>query len=585
MRTKKAIKIIIIILLFLTNTLQATVYYVDGSNGNDTFAGNETQPWKTIQKAANTLIAGDTVYLKAGTYSPTQKIEFQNSGTEGNYITYLAYPGDEHLVIIDGGDMSLPNWYGVLSISSKNYIKISGLKVINSAYAGFFVDLCTNIILENNETYQTKSSGISVWDSDFIIVDNNDISRACWPTGGEQECISIVTSNRVLVQNNLVSDGGSIGYGGGGEGIDIKDGSTNCIVYNNIIHNIASVGIYIDAYEKNQSNIQVYKNTVYNISGVGIATVSEFGGVLENVIVSKNVVHNCNDRCMVIHWTDKPDYSIKNIYVQHNTFYNNSEGLDIGVHTLGKNINIINNIFSQNSTYQMQNSSNDADTNEFHIKNNLIDGANPAWALFGNSYITNDPVFMNTSTNDFRLQNTSPAIDKGTFLTKTQNSGTGTIIELEDVHFFNNGYEIKEGDFIKLEGQDQQFEIISINYVNNSITLSDTTSWSSGNGISLTYRSILPDIGAFEYGDSLNPTPSTIENLTLYPNPTKNIIYISEKYENNDYQIITITGKIAQTGKITSNKIDVTSIFTGIYILRIVDTQSNSVFVSKFIKE
>jgi hypothetical protein len=183
MKAKKYVFFLVLISFIVTT--QATEYYVNASIGDDTFTGTESQPWKTIQKAANTLVAGDTVYIMAGTYMPTQKIELINSGASDNYINYLVYPGDEQLVIIDGTNITLPNWYGVFTIVSKNYIKISGLKIINSPYAGFYVDLSTHIILENNGTYQTYSLGISVWDCDLVTVDNNEVSRACCPTGGE----------------------------------------------------------------------------------------------------------------------------------------------------------------------------------------------------------------------------------------------------------------------------------------------------------------------------------------------------------------------------------------------------------------
>ena len=74
-----------------------TTYYVSPT-GSDTDPGTESQPWKTIQKAADTLSAGDTVYIKAGTYQ--ERVVPQNSGSAGIYITYSAYSGDT--VTIDG---------------------------------------------------------------------------------------------------------------------------------------------------------------------------------------------------------------------------------------------------------------------------------------------------------------------------------------------------------------------------------------------------------------------------------------------------------------------------------------------------
>ncbi len=585
MNTKKTIIFTILIVFVFSSNIQAKEYYVNSSTGNDTNIGDENAPWKTIQKASNTLIAGDTVFIMAGTYTPTQKIEPINSGTSNNYINYLTYPGDEQLVIIDGINIPLPNWFGVFTISSKNYIKVSGIKVINSLYAGIFIENSSNIILENNHTDMTYSSGISVWNCNNITIDRNEVRRACWPTDGLQECITISNTNLILVKNNLVYDGGSIGFGGGGEGIDLKDGCTNGIVYNNIVHDIASVGIYIDAYKNDQSNVHVFKNTVYNIFGVGIAAVSEEGGSLENVIISKNIVSNCDERGLVIHWTNKPDYLIKNIYVQHNTFYNNGEGLDIGVHSLGENINIINNIFSQNSNYQMQNSSTDLNINELHIKNNLLDADNPSWALWGDNYIIDNPKFIDVLTSDFQLQSTSSAINQGVFLTKTIKSGTGTVIELEDVGFFTNGYGIRDGDIVKFEGQSQQFKILKIDYINNTITLDSASSWNDGDGVSFIFNDNMPDIGAYEYENPLGLFSNTSEKSIIYPNPIKDIIYISDKYMNDSYQIISTNGGVIKKGKINHDKINITGINAGIYLLKILNLKSNSVLISKLIKE
>jgi len=44
-------------------------YYVDGAHGSasDANAGTEQAPWLTVQHAADSVAAGDTVFVKAGT--------------------------------------------------------------------------------------------------------------------------------------------------------------------------------------------------------------------------------------------------------------------------------------------------------------------------------------------------------------------------------------------------------------------------------------------------------------------------------------------------------------------------------------
>ncbi|MDA1163059.1 MAG: hypothetical protein O3B13_08155, partial [Planctomycetota bacterium] len=42
--------------------------FVDSARGDDTFDGSRTQPWKTLSIAVSKLAAGDTLYLRGGTY-------------------------------------------------------------------------------------------------------------------------------------------------------------------------------------------------------------------------------------------------------------------------------------------------------------------------------------------------------------------------------------------------------------------------------------------------------------------------------------------------------------------------------------
>jgi len=52
----------------------AAVYYVSPS-GSDANAGtNPSAPWKTVGKAVTNLVAGQTAYLRAGTYSEKKTV-------------------------------------------------------------------------------------------------------------------------------------------------------------------------------------------------------------------------------------------------------------------------------------------------------------------------------------------------------------------------------------------------------------------------------------------------------------------------------------------------------------------------------
>jgi len=92
------------------------VFYVSPV-GSDSNPGTLEQPWKTIQKAADTMEAGDAVNVLSGDYS-AERIDISKSGTSGLPITYKA----EGTAVTRGFTIAA------------SYITISGFEVANSAY-------------------------------------------------------------------------------------------------------------------------------------------------------------------------------------------------------------------------------------------------------------------------------------------------------------------------------------------------------------------------------------------------------------------------------------------------------------------
>ena len=82
---------------WIPSTAAAATYYVS-THGDNSAQGTETHPWKTVTWAAGRAGAGDTVYVREGTYR--EKIVLANTGAKGAYLTFAAYPGE--LVTIDG---------------------------------------------------------------------------------------------------------------------------------------------------------------------------------------------------------------------------------------------------------------------------------------------------------------------------------------------------------------------------------------------------------------------------------------------------------------------------------------------------
>jgi hypothetical protein len=83
---------------------------------------------------------------------------------------------------------------------------------------------------------------------------------------------------------------------------------------------------------------------------------------------------------------------------------------------------------------------------------------------------------------------------------------------------------------------------------------------------------------------TLSTADTFVDNLILYPNPTKGILNLNSIVELNDalYAIFDINGKRILNAKLDSESIDVSALSAGNYILRI--TSGNEVKNQKFIK-
>jgi hypothetical protein len=102
---KQVLVSFIIITLFCCGRLAASEYYVS-PDGSDANPGSKTQPFKSIQKAADVMEAGDSCYVSGGTYRET--VRLKKSGRQGKPIRFIAAKGAR--VILKGTDVLNLNW-------------------------------------------------------------------------------------------------------------------------------------------------------------------------------------------------------------------------------------------------------------------------------------------------------------------------------------------------------------------------------------------------------------------------------------------------------------------------------------------
>jgi len=387
------------------------IYYV-APTGDDANPGTQSQPWRTIQHAADTLAAGDTIYIRAGTYP--ERVIPQNSGSAGQYITYAVYPGEK--ATIDGSSITLPDTLaGLFDILDQSYIRVAGLRVINAGpydnNAAILVHNSSYIIVENNHTANTSSSGIGIWASDHITADGNTIEQAGIRL--YQECLTVAETSWFEIKNNEVSNGHK-------DGICVKDNAANGQVYRNHVYQVQGVGIYVDSWNRHTHDIAVFQNIVHDNGNDGLALASEEGGTLENVYVYNNMgYHNRYNALNVSINGEAQHHPISNVQVINNTFYNNGWAGGVGgilvENPEAQNVVVRNNIVSQNLYFQLL-VALVVPAQHVTIDHNLIDGYRgnvSEGETRGSDYVEGDPLFTNAAGADFHLQSSSPAIDHG----------------------------------------------------------------------------------------------------------------------------------------------------------------------------
>jgi len=99
------------------------VLYV-ATDGGDASEGSVEHPWRSLQHAADSVLPGDTVVVKKGTYG--EEVTLARSGEEGKPITFQASPGEE--VTLDGGGEA----GGAFTIDGgTSYVRLEGFRLRN----------------------------------------------------------------------------------------------------------------------------------------------------------------------------------------------------------------------------------------------------------------------------------------------------------------------------------------------------------------------------------------------------------------------------------------------------------------------
>ncbi len=409
--------LIVFLLIALQSSLFAATYYVS-TTGNDSNPGTKVEPWKTLSYAFPKLLAGDTLYMRGGTYpvSTTLTMGYRGRGTIDNPITISSYPGET--AVIDG-QYTVRGSEGnhIIYLKNKDHLILKDFTITRSPYFGIIAADADNIIISNLTITHCRASGIFLIRANNCKVVNNEVNECTeW---GQDESISIAASNHVEVAYNHVHHNGNNGnmnadkdYHWNGIGIDIKNGCNYIDVHHNHVHDVESNGIYIDA-RGNTSNINIFNNLVYNCSvrgnGITMANEAPAEDRVEHINIYNNIVYNCMNG-FNIGYGSMPPNIYHDVNVVNNVSYGNTyNGMKFTTDAGSTNILIANNILRNNKSHDAYNEY--GKMNGVTMEHNNLSKINGATGI---NYTTNDPLFVDEENRDFHLQAASPAIGNGT---------------------------------------------------------------------------------------------------------------------------------------------------------------------------
>ena len=296
-------------------TVTGRTWYIS-PEGDDKAGGTSTlDAVKSFEKVLTLIAPGDQVRIMPGTYEASTwndiiKLEKKHSGTEGNYISFVAHDPnnrpvlhaggkgvwnavncDASYIAFDGlevcGDNALINWqdaydaayqyyltgkadWGAVAEYNTNGISIGSTSTSNKP---------NHVIVRNCLVHDMPGAGLSAIRTDYTTFEYNRIYNCAWfmMYGGSgisfltPSAVDSYTGYKMIVRGNIVSNchtdipwvrvGSAFDYSdGNGIIIDVNDGySGRTLVENNVSYNNGGSGIH--GYRA--SHVDIVGNTAY----------------------------------------------------------------------------------------------------------------------------------------------------------------------------------------------------------------------------------------------------------------------------------------------------------------------------------
>lgn len=334
-------RLIIIPLLLLGLLAYGETYYLSPTGNDATGNGSIGSPWFTMNKGITAMSAGDTLYLRAGTYTYTSQQEMAGmTGTSGNMFNIWAYPSEVPVITSDA-EYSTANGTSLIDFESTAvYVYFKGVKIYNHyqresptalwhgllvrsancIYENIDISRCGNGVYlgtvatgnlflncDSHHNYDPYTSGDAYGDADGFGVTTNEGTanefKNCRSYRNSDDGFDAYNTNGYVkfdgcwsFHNGYREDGTTTG----GNGVGFKLGESGDYsalnlrdVYNNLSFRNRGTGIQQTAA---QTIIEFYNNTVYANGNHGLEIYSyALAHVVKNNVSFGNTNNNYND--------------------------------------------------------------------------------------------------------------------------------------------------------------------------------------------------------------------------------------------------------------------------------------------------
>jgi hypothetical protein len=556
-----------------------TVYYVDGTNGNNSNNGlTPGTAWKTIQKAGDDATPNSTVLIRGGTY--TENVVIKASGTAGNPIVFKAYP--QELVFLDG--TGTPG--------------TTLLKIINKSYLTFEGITLQNLTKNNAQGILVEcEAGASVTGLTFRKLTVHDIrwttSKTKEPGDNDNAQPFIVygrgtTADRAIT--NLVIDSCEFydNIPGYSEVLSIDGNVNGFTITNNRVHDNINIGIYAGGNYKECSvpaldharNGLIEKNICYRNTALYATSGGIYADGALDVVIRRNI---CYENGYGVEVGAEENGTTERITVVNNLFYNNEDaGIAVGGYTTKTTGQVLSSLFRNNTL--LKNDSKKNGSGEIYI-------TKASQCVFQNNilYATSENTLLSLEKIDPQAGNT---FDYNLYYTATGKSDDITINWRSTSKPYTDFAKYKAGTLQDANSRFLYPGVISIVLPTPNLQLNTgSVAIDAGNPATalladetdfdgrprLSNNRI--DIGAYE-GLSTSGTVTSsggndiaIIRLTAFPNPAQRQITIQTTPVPGErvYMLCTVRGKELRRIQTHETEItwDLTTLPTGVYLVRV----------------